>query len=634
MRTGFPFGLYASLCLAAATATAGGAGCVGVIGGDDSAGGTSGGTSGGPGGADAGAAGATEGPTSFTCDPAQKGPVEQLRLLTAQQYTNTITDLASWALADPKGGATVLAEIKATAAALQENLPVVSQANPAMAVLFPDGGYLRADQDQQYLRVQAYYYIGNAMGAALTTPARLAKLAGTCATDADAGNDAACLTAFIQKLGTRALRRPLTADDVAFYTRVYGADPKADPQAYADVVAVMLNAPDAVYFVEHGGAPVANQPGVYALSAYELASRLSYHVWDTLPDDALWAAAVDGTLLDDAVYAKHVDRLYADPRAQKAMDRFFLDYMQVDATGGARGKGGLNYRNLYAYDMDPVFKAFAGDDLPAPSLSQNMVDDATAMLDYYAWTTPGTARDLLTSELSFARAADVAKLYGVAAWDGTSAPPQLPAGQRPGLFTRALFTASGVNTSPILKGVFLRRYVLCDAIGTPPAAANGVKVELSPDHTTRDVVTALTANAPCSSCHTTIINPLGFATEGFDGLGRFRTEQTLFHPDGTVAGKLPIDTSTVPRVRLTDDTSKAQNAGDVMKLVADSGKFEACMARNYFRYTFARFEDLTVDGCTLESMRQKLDPTKSPGQLRDLLKTVVTTPAFKRRTFQ
>ena len=586
-----------------------------------------------PDGADSGAP-AGDAPTSFKCVPTLKPPLDQLRLLTATQYTNTLSDLISWILADPKGGASAIVRVGTAMGSLQSNLPVVPQADPLMAVLFPDGGYVRADQDQQYLRVKAYYDIGVAVGADLTSAARLAQVVGSCATDGNASNDAACLDAFIKKIGPRALRRPLDAADVTFFTSVYGADPKADPAAYADVLAAMLNAPDFVYFVEHGDKTVAGVAGVYTLSAHELASRLSYQVWDTMPDDALWSAAEDATLLTDAAYAKHVDRMFSDPRAQKALERFFIDYLQVNASGGARGKGGLNYHNLAAYNSDPVFHAFAAGDLPSPTLSQSMVDDAVAMLDYFVFTKPGTIGDLLESDLSFAKTPDLAMIYGVAPWDGTAAPPKLPAGQRPGLFTRAAVVASGVNTSPILKGVYLRRYVLCDDVGKPPAAAANATVVLSTNETTRQVVTDLTKNPPCSGCHLPLINPLGFTTESFDGLGRFRTMQTLFNPDGTVAGSLPVDTTAVPRVKVDDDKTSVQGAADLMHVIATSGKLEACLARNYFRHTFARFENIELDGCTLESMRQKLDRAKGPGLLVDLLKQVVFTQAFKQRRFE
>jgi hypothetical protein len=270
--------------------------------------------------------------------------------------------------------------------------------------------------------------------------------------------------------------------------------------AYADVISVMIQSPDFLYLVEHGDQPASNAPGgVYTLSAHELAARLSYHLWDTMSDDELFRVAEDGSLLKDDVYKKEAQRLLSDPRARAALDRFFADYLQTNSVGGALGKGGLNYRNPYAYVGNPVYNALAGSDLPGPSLGKDMVDDAAGMLDYYVWTQPGTVHDLLTSELSFTKSAALAKIYGVAPWDGASAPPALPAGQRPGLFTRALFLAGGVDTNPILKGVFLRRYALCDTIDPPPPGAANSTITLSSNETTRQVVTEITKNPPCSA---------------------------------------------------------------------------------------------------------------------------------------
>src|SRR5206468_12151258 len=120
--------------------------------------------------------------------------------------------------------------------------------------------------------------------------------------DKDATNDAACVTELIERLGALALRRPLDADELAFYEAVYGTDKTPNPDAYADVIGVLLNAPQMVYFVEHGTTAATDKPGGYELSAYELASRLSYQLWQTAPDAQLLAHAADGSLLDATSY--------------------------------------------------------------------------------------------------------------------------------------------------------------------------------------------------------------------------------------------------------------------------------------------------------------------------------------------
>jgi Protein of unknown function (DUF1588)/Protein of unknown function (DUF1585) len=262
-----------------------------------------------------------------------------------------------------------------------------------------------------------------------------------------------------------------------------------------------------------------------------------------------------------------------------------------------------------------------------------MIDDVLGLLDYQTWTAASGVRALFTSELSFAKDARLAKIYGVAAWDGVSAPPALPAGQRPGLLTRALFLSTGsANTRPIMKGVFIRKNILCNDIPPPPPGANATPPVLGPDMTTRQSVAALTegAGTVCAGCHASLINPLGYATESFDSLGRYRTMQRLFDDAGTQTGSKPVDTATVPQVVLGDKSPSASPA-DLMSLIAASGKVEACLARNFFRFTYGRWEDPATDGCALEESRKVL---ADGGKLTDLLTTELLSAEFARRTFQ
>jgi hypothetical protein len=384
----------------------------------------------------------------------------------------------------------------------------------------------------------------------------------------------------------------------------------------------MLNAPEAFYFVEHGEQAVSGLPGVYELSAHELASRLSYELWQTAPDDELLALADDGSLLDDATYAAEVARLAADPRARATLGDFFADWMKVE-----------DLPALDAKDQDPVFRAFAGEDLPDASLRQAMIDDVLGLLDYQTWTVPAGVGDLFTTELSFAKDERLAAIYGVDAWDGRGTPVSLPAGERPGLLTRALFLSTGSpNTRPIMKGLFIRKTILCDSIGDPPPGANAMPPVLEPGMTTRESVEAITemSGTICAGCHAAQINPLGFVTEDFDSLGRFRTEQRLFDASGEETGAKAVDTRTTPYVN-PDDETEVTNAAELMSLIRQSGKVEACVARNFFRFTYARWDDPAVDGCALEPVRQAMS---GDGKLQDLLTATVLTSAFRRRSFE
>ena len=563
-----------------------------------------------------GSGGATSGETlSFSCDSAAKPPPASLRRLTMSQYRNTIADFVAFASGSATEAATVLAELTGPL----ERLPG-DRREPTSEDLH--GSYRRLDQALQQLHVDSYYDVGVATGAALTSPARLGAVIGACATDADASNDAACLSEAIARLGERALRRPLEAAEAQFYEAVYGADKTASPAAYADVIAVLLNAPQLVYFVEHGAAEVAAKPGVFELSGYELASRLSYQLWQSAPDAELLSRAEDGSLLDAVTYRAQVERLLGDARARSALDEFFGDWIKAE-----------DLPALDAKNADPVFKAFAGSQLPSASLRRDMIDDVLGLLGYYTWRKPSGVASLFQTQSSFARSPELAALYGAPAWDGSAEPPPLPTDQRPGLLTRALFLSTGSpNTRPIMKGLFIRKYILCDSIPPPPPGANAKPPELQPGMTTRETVEALTQmpGTVCSGCHVTLLNPLGFATEGFDALGRYRTEQRFFDAQGSPVGAKPVDTRSAPHV-LADSDAQAAGPLELMQQVVASGKVEACLSRNFFRYTFARWEDTATDGCALESMRQSL---ASGGSIVDMVMAATLDGSFRQRAFE
>lgn len=553
---------------------------------------------------------------AFACDPKAPQSAAALRRLTMTQYENSMRELVSWAVnGDDTLRTTIMGELDASLAALPDD-----RREP-----MPDdlrGSYRRLDQSLQQNHVDSIYALAVATGAALTARGRLEVSVGACATDADAQNDTQCLEDFVRRFGERVLRKPLASDDVDFYVSVYGTDATADPAAYADVIGIMLNAPESVYFVEHGEQEVAKLPGVYTLSAFELASRLSFHLCQSSPDDELLAAAADGSLLDDEVYSAQVDRLLAQPCARPTLREFFADWAKVE-----------DLPALDAKNQDPVFRAFAADDLPAPTLRAAMIDDVLGLLEHYTWKEPSAVSTFFTTEASFARDADLARIYGVPVWDGNAEPPLFPKGERPGLLTRALFLSTGSpNTRPIMKGVFMRKNILCDDIPPPPPGANAKPPELRSDMTTREVVEELTQTkgTVCASCHATIINPLGFATENFDALGRLRDAQRLFEADGTEVESKPIDTHTTPQI-FSGDESESSGPADIMPMIADSGKIEACFARNYFRFTYARWEDTQVDGCALEASRKAL---AKGGSVLELVKAAVSSPEFRQRVFE
>jgi hypothetical protein len=243
----------------------------------------------------------------------------------------------------------------------------------------------------------------------------------------------------------------------------------------------------------------------------------------------------------------------------------------------------------------------------------------------------GTLADVLTNKKNFARTPDLAKIYGAAVYSGQGEPQDLPA-PREGLLTRAAFLSTGsANTRPIMKGVFIRTALLCDQIPPPPNNASATPIELSPTLTTREIIERLTEGegTACAGCHKPLINPLGFASENFDALGRARTAQALFDAQGKRLGERPVNTQTTPRLS-AGDTRASAGMGDLTRMLVESGRVETCLSKQYFRFTFRRFED-TSDGPVLKHVESQARAGKP---LRDVLAQIALRPEFKQRVIK
>lgn len=555
-------------------------------------------------------------PPPPSCAPDAVGGAVPLRRLTVVQYRNTVRDLVAWALAD---AASAEAVMKSLAPILDGIAP---EERPKLGH-DEHGTFRRVAQAVLQSYVDASYDVAVAAGAALTSPANLPKLLGSCAT---AGGDATtCIDGFLTRFGARARRAPLPDDERAYLLRLYGDTRTLRPAALADVVGALLASPQLLYFLEHGDAAMDGAPNVHRLSAYELASRLSYHFWDTMPDDRLWEAARSGALLSPEGYRVEVRRLARDARARPVLDRFYGEWMLLEEIPGLE--------NLKA---DPAFRTFAGEDLPDAGLREAMIDDAIDLARHHTWTKPSSFDDFLMSPHAFPRNAALARLYGVPVWDGKGEPPRFGGESRPGYLTRAAFLATGqVTTRPIIRGVLVRTKLLCDEIPPPPANADAVTEEVSselPEATTTRAKTAAiteTSSPTCAACHEKLINHIGYVLEGFDALGRARTEEPIVRPNGTIAARLPVDTRAVPRIH-EDDTRSASTPADLVDLMLESGKAHACFARHVVRFALGRAEEVDGDACAIGTVMRALEDGLPLGEA---LESVAFTPAFLARDF-
>jgi len=319
-------------------------------------------------------------------------------------------------------------------------------------------------------------------------------------------------------------------------------------EAIRNVVVMLLMSPRFVNHLELAGSPIAGQADLLALDPYEIASRLSYTFWQTLPDDALLAAAADGSLATDAGFSTQLDRVFADPRTHDTVWQFWNEWMKFDSFTG------------FSSDR-PAFMTFAAGENVGVAGHDHwgyMVTEIHDLTDIYTWTQSGSLDDLLTSDQSVTKSADLAHLYGVSAWSGSGSYPRFTDGSRSGILQRAALLADNLETTnPFHRGALIRRSILCDNLPRPdPNSLPAGSLDPPPQNTamtTRQRYEAKVAgNGLCAGCHNSFSN-LGYVMEAYDALGRFRTMEKVYDEQtGALLATLPLDTTGVPQVVVGD----------------------------------------------------------------------------------
>ena len=420
-----------------------------------------------------------------------------------------------------------------------------------------------------------------------------------------ATGDAGCADAFIRWFGGRAFRRALRDDEREVYAALFANAPGLYvegtdfAQGIRLVLEAMLQSPHFLYRVELSSPQ--DGEAMAPLSSFEIATRLSYMFWNSTPDDELLAAAADGLLDDPAGIAEQAERLLADPRATDPVADFHAQWLQV--------------REYLDVAKDPTM-------FPEWSVEMGdaMQQENRRFIERVVFELAGGYRDLLTSPSTVVDDR-LAAIYGVAAPAGAEfAPVELDSKQRAGVLTQIGFLASRAYTnmtSPIHRGVFVQRQLLCAALPDPPPGIDPNLPPLEGDiHTTRDAVEAHTAAAECTGCHS-LINAPGFALEGYDAIGRTRSEDNGW----------PIDDA----VTLVIDDAQVEIDGGVAlaHAIADSTQGQRCYATQWFRYANMR-KETPEDLCTIDGLVTALADEGMPVQ--DLMIALTQTKTFRNRT--
>ena len=438
------------------------------------------------------------------------------------------------------------------------------------------------------------------------------KVAGTAAADMDrlmpagcgaptAAAEQECIGKFIEEFGLRAFRRPVSSEETAAFMDLYGKLRGADvgtsfQEAVHDILVAVLQSPEFLYRWELDGEPIKDGD-LIKFGPYEVASRLSYFLWASMPDEDLFAAAKAGELITPEQIGAQAERMMKDERAKDALRDFHMQWLGI-------------------YGVDEIEKGDIYMNYTPEVIGRAMMAETAAFVDatLFGDGASGMLSDLFTSSRSFVNG-PLAEHYGLSGVSGDAlAGVEHDSTKRAGILTLGAFLtkhSKEVESFPIDRGVYVLRNVLCQEIPEP-------QIELPPPPeqtmgvTTRKLYEDFTAAPACKACHGAI-NAVGFAFENYDAVGGFRSME-----EGQ-----PVDSSgslDLPSGKLT-----WQNGIEFVHAVAKSPELSECVARSWMRYLLRRQEHEHEAG-SLKAIREAF--ASADFDMRALIVGLTKTRAF------
>jgi len=416
---------------------------------------------------------------------------------------------------------------------------------------------------------------------------------------ADGAAPRECAESFVRSFAARAYRAKVSdGADIERQLSLFDVGAKV---SYAHGIELLiqgiLQAPRFLYRVEIGTGEKVGDTAV-KLSPEELAARLSYSIWDTLPDAKLTEAAGSGALSTKEGVAAQLDWMLQDAKGAGMVRRFLENWIHLP-------------------DLDGLAKdATLYPEWQSTTLKASMQAQASAFFADLLENGGGKLSTLLTSNTVFVNH-DLGQFYGVKGGDSFT-PASGIAGATAGILTLPAFLALQAKpseSSPIYRGKFVREQVLCQQLPAPPANIPKPP-DVTPGVSTRERLAEHETNPSCSGCHR-LMDPIGLGFENFDSLGRYRT--TDGSESVNASGEL-ISTGEID--------GKFDGVSELGQRLSQSETVRQCMARQWFRFALARFEQ-PVDDCSMQGL---LDAFEAAGaDLNALPKAIVLSDAFQYR---
>jgi hypothetical protein len=506
--------------------------------------------------------------------PANSAPgVSQLRRLTVLEYRNTVRDLL---------GMTDL------------QMPDLAGDQQAMTSGYTTGASITTATDVRKL------FDGVDQLSSVAMPKLGAQV--PCINDAAAAEP--CARQFITQFGRRAFRRPLVDEEITRWVGLYNAqrDPAVGAtfsEAIRGVTIALLQSPNFLYRRELAPGAAIKDGNFVRFNPYEMASRLSYSFWASMPDTRLFELADAGKLQTPQDIQQEARRLLADPKAKDVYGDFTAQWLNLAPVVSSQKVPEYNFTPEVGKTMLAETGAFVADIFMAPG--------ATGRMD-----------QLFTSNRSYADET-LAGIYGIQGMAGKAlSPVMLDSKQRSGLLTQLAFLTMHGDSGgsfPVRRGAQIFRRLLCTEIEPPKDLVVPDIAPPSPGVTTRQRF-AMHSMSPCATCHQAF-DPIGFAFENYDGIGRYRTTDN----------DQPVDAS--GSLELSAGTVKFKNALDLMPALAAADEVRSCLTTQWMRYMLRR-EETAGDMPSVEAVQKVF--RDSSYDMRELVVAIVSSDAFTRRT--
>jgi hypothetical protein len=477
---------------------------------------------------------------------------------------------------------------------------------------------------------QQYFNAAEALGdQAFADPTLTGKILNGCA-------DSSCFQKVVTDFGLRAYRRPLTADEITQFTSLaaYAVTQGADfPTSIKQVVKMMLSSIPFLYRIEMDPNPADTAP--HPVGDYEMASRLSYLLWSSMPDAALFADAAAGKLAaaDTTTLLAHVDRMLTDPRATNFTASFAGQWLGV--------------RDLGSHQAEPTaFKAWS------EPLRQGMIQEQLAYFNEFlngsAGGPPLPWTQFFTAKVNYVNG-PLAALYGAQGIPATQTTMSRLTNLDPnrvgflGLAGFLTQTSFSYRTVPTYRGKWVLANLLCEVVPSPPAGvppldpagtpatsmtaqSENVRLRLQAH---RDPKTNPSANPSCFACHQRL-DPVGLGLENFDGIGAYRTKYgdgTVVDPSGVLPDGSTFSSLTQLAALLSQDGAKGQDPTKGGRL----GELTGCATQQLMNYALSRgLKSPGTDDPYLAQV-QATWATDGTYSIKGLIKAAVLNDTFRFR---